>query len=418
MKKLRILFSLAVMFAATIAKPTLFAAGVSCAMGDIDLFKPMAITLDSIALGLPILKFVVTQYGSENWVNNFYIASNMAFETPFTEGLCEKIQTSLIQIFKNKAPSLKRTQIGYTEALISDVNRANVEIIPIPSNGKKREVLIKFIQRADDSDILETEPTCTGEDNPSPFEQIVEHLTDFVRTKEIEFTDDDMRLLCESGDEYRAGVVNSYINALLVRLDKKLITAQAANFGKFVPDISPATYKDYALLQNTTYAINFKGESDIEEDIANLESNEKPIVIGDGYLSHYVKQAKIGCCNDLGQDLNQVGQMYYYRDKYVSQILGTNHFIILIPGYTQLLTWNKYKGEFTENNTQVIRGTIVDPYTGLEIDVKWLRNNCDENWIMHMRIYYKLYQLPSNAFKTYDDLNGVNFSLHARAVTT
>lgn len=403
---------------ATISVPTLTAAGVSCAMGDIDLFKPFAITLDSIALGIPFTKFLVNRFGNEFWKAKFSYAANMAFETPFTEGLCEKIQSSLIEIFKTKAPSMKRTQVGYLSALQSDVNTAGVERVPLPQNGKIRSVLIKFIQRADSTSIVETDPTCEAEENPSPKEQIVENVTEFVRTKEIGFDDNDMRSLCESGDEYRAGIINSYLNALMVALDKKLITAQAANFGAFVPSISPATYKDYALLQAVTYAINFKGESDIEEDIANLESSEKPIVIGDGYLAHYVKQSKIGCCNDLGQDLSQVGQMYYYRDKYVSQILGTNHFIILIPGYTQLLFWNKYKGEFTQNDNLCIRGTIIDPYTGVECDIKWLRNNCDENWVLHLRVWYKLYQIPSDAFKTYDDLNGVNFSLHARAVTT
>lgn len=415
MKKIKIFLSLSIAILATIAAPTLTAAGVSCALNDLELFKPIATTLDTIALGIPVTKFLVHQFGNEYWQAKFSYVGNMAFETPFTEGLCQKIQSSLIEIFKAKAPSMKRTQVGYLSALMSDVNTAGVTQVPLPQNGKIRQVLVKFIQRADSSDIVTTDPVCEAEDNPSPKEQIVENVTSFVRTKEIGFDDNDMRLLCESGDEYRAGIINSYLNALMVSLDKKLITAQAANFGAYVPSISPATYKDYGLLNNVNYSINFKGESDIEEDIANLESNDKPIVIGDGYLAHYVKQAKIGCCNALGQDLNQVGQMYYYRDKYVSQILGTNHFIILIPGYTQVLFWNKYKGEFTQNDNLCIRGTIVDPYTGVECDIKWLRNNCDENWILHLRVWYKLYQLPTDAFKTYDDLNGVNFSLHARA---
>lgn len=416
MKKILLFLGLAVMFAATAAVPTLSAAALSVA-GNFD-FKTTAITLSSIAIGMPIMKFVIVNYGPTCWADKFINVNGMAFETPFTQGLCEKIQTSLIKIFKEKAPSLKRTQTGYLSAVTSDVNMAGVELLPInENNGKRREVRVKFIQRGIDSDMKFNEPeTCSGEDNPSPLEDIVEAITDNIRTPELEFDDDDMRLLCEGSDEYRAAIINAQLNALTVALDKKMIANQAANFGAYVPALPPGPgYKDYALLQGPNFAINPKGESDLMEDIENLESNNKPIVIGDGYLAHYMRQAAIGCCNQEGADLSKVGDMYYYRDKYVSQILGTNHFITLIPGYTQLLTWNKYKGEFVMDGMDYKKNTLIDPYTGLEFDQKWTYDKCKEKWVMFLRVWFKMYRLPSNAFKTYDDLNGVNFSLHARA---
>jgi len=416
MKKILAIFSFVFAALATVAVPTLTAAAASVALDSPELFKPLAITLDSFALGIPVLKFVVSEFAPQH-LHKFYIG-NFAYDTPFTEGLCEKIQGSLVQMFKTNAPQLKRTQVGYLDALESAQNTAGVEKVQLDQgNGKRREVRIKFLQRAVDSEILTDEPPCSGEDSPSPKEETVQAITDFVRTPVLSFDDNDMRLLCESGDEYRAGVINAQFNALAVALDKKLIADQAANFGAFVPALPPGpAYKDYALLNSTNnYSMNYKGESDLINDIENLESGAKPLVIGAGYLGDYVRQAGIGCCNQYGQNLSQAGNMDYFRDKYVDQILGSNHYITLVPGYTQLLTWNKYKGEFTMNGADYVKGTIVDPFTGLEADVKWTYDKCEEKWLMFMRLWYKVYRLNIDAFKQYDDLRGVNFSLHCRA---
>lgn len=337
---------------------------------------------------------------------------------PFTQGICVAIQDSLNNILKSKSPSLKRTQVGYLQALISPQNTAGVNKVPIPSDGKKRKVRITYIQRGTSSDVAHTEAAnCNVEVFPEKLEDEIE-VTRFIRTKWFGFNDEDMRLLCESGDEYRAQVMNSKIDTLMVELNKKLIALQATNFGDFNPTYY-GPYKDLEMLNTSGNGINYLGEAKLMEEVQNLDSTEKPIVVGAGNLSLYASMAKIGCCNDLGQDLSQAGgNMDFFRDRFVDSILGANHFIGLIPGYVQLLTWNKYKGEFFQDNSPLYsKGTIIDPFTGLEIDMKWVYDyDCNEQYKVRFFLNYDLWFIPSDSFNAADDFSGVNFSLHFRAV--
>jgi hypothetical protein len=339
----------------------------------------------------------------------------------FTQGLCERVQTSLIELFGGNAPQLKRTPVGYLQALTSPQNTAGTQQVPVdPGNGKFRKVRIKFLQRGTSSDITTNPPTgCATELEKEPFEH-EQYITKYIGTKGLKFTEDEMRKLCEPDSDFMAAVVNGEMNALAIELDKALIAVQATHFGEFVPYQSIG-YKEVPLLVNATVAgqvgSNYYGESLIKEDIAALESGARPLVIGQGALAHYANLAKIGCCNDLGQDLSQSGEMDFFRDKHVPEALGTDHFIALIPGYVQLLTWNKYVGTYRKENDKFSKSTIVDPYTGITFDMKWVYNDCDEYYFLQIGLWYDIYFLPANAFATGDSLHGVNFSLHYKATT-
>jgi hypothetical protein len=336
---------------------------------------------------------------------------------PFTKGICLAIQDSLINVLKSKSPSLKRTQVGYLQALLSPQNTAGTTQIPIDQkNGKKRKVKLTYIQRGTSTDIAHTEAAnCDVELTPVPLDVDVE-ITKYIRTKWFGFNDEDMRLLCESGDEYRAQVMNSKIDIFMVELNKKLIALQAANFGDFNPMIY-GTHKDVAMLNVAGNGINYLGEAQVQTDFQNIDSMDAPIVIGAGNLNLYAKMAKIGCCNDLGQDLSQAGNMNFFYDRFVDSILGANHFIGLVAGYVQLLTWNKYVGEFKKENAIFSAGTIIDPVTGLEIDMKWVYDyDCAEAYKVRFFLNYELWFIPSDSFAANDELNGVNFTLHYRAV--
>lgn len=332
----------------------------------------------------------------------------------FTQGICEKVQDSLVQMFKQNAPSLKRSRTGFLDALESSVNMAGVSKVQLDlNNGKVRQAKIKFIQRATDDETVTDPFNCIDDVVREPFEQIVS-ITHFVRTPGLAFNEADMRLLCESGQEYMAGVINAEINALMVALDKQLITLQSAGFGVIPPTGSNAA-KTYNMLQGANALPIFKGESDLMEDSENMESGSKPIVVGAGNLAAYVRQVGIGCCNDGGIDLSKAGNINFFRDQNVNTILGNNHFIWMVPGYTHLLTWNENKGEFAKDTDTFSHGTIVDPVTGIEIDKNWKYDDCARKYILQMGIHFELYKLPANSFKATDPLAGVNFSAHGIA---
>lgn len=337
---------------------------------------------------------------------------NYAFVT-FTEGICEKIQSSLTEVFGNNAPSLKRTKVGFLEALTSPQNTAGMMQIPIdPGDGKERSVRLKYIQRGTEDDIGTTRPSgCATEKEPTPKEQIVS-ITNELYTKGMKFSQAQMRKLCEGDSAYIAGVINSRLDPFMVKLNKLLLTNASTNFGNYYGGSSAV--KNYNLLK-TNNSVDYFGESDLIEDMENLDALGRPIVIGADKLSHYVRQIGIGCCNAEGQNLANAGNMDFFHDKYVSGILGTDHFLTLVPGHIQLMTFNENVGEYAEENKSWSHGTLIDPRTGIKLDIDVDYNNCDRYFSMHFGFKYEMYYLPGNAFTYGDDLYGFNGLLHAKA---
>lgn len=345
----------------------------------------------------------------------FTAPKGVIFDIPFTQGLCEKIQVGMNQLFGSKSPYLKRTQIGYTQALKSPQNMSGVSVVPVdPGNGKNRKVRIKFIQRATEDDIITEEPeNCDIDNYPEPFEQDVE-VTNYIATKGVGFNEDEMRKLCEGDDEYRGKVMSAQIDALMKKLNKELITIQSANFGAFNPAVVGA--KNVTLLSGAMRQAVYSGEADILQDYANLDVNDRPILVGSGILANYVRQVGIGCCNALGQDLSQAGSLDFFEDRFVAPIVGSDNFIGLVPGYVQLLTWNKYVGKYFKENDSFSKGTVLDPATGITLDMKWIYDECKEEYVVRLSLWYELYFLPENAFAYGDELEGVNFTLRYKAI--
>lgn len=354
--------------------------------------------------------------GAIFFTSTFMVApKNALFDTPFTQGLCEKIQTTLNNLLGSGSPELMRTEVGFLQALTSPQNMAGVTIVPIDlKNGKKRQVRITYLQRGTDDNIITEEPAnCNPEVFQSPLEETVD-VTKFIATKWFGFNDDDMRLLCEGDDMYRGRVMNAQIDPMMVKLNKQLITLQAANFGAFAPPIY-VPYKDVTMINAAGDGITYIGSARMKEDFRNLNSSATPIVVGAGNLSIYATMAKIGCCNQLGQDLSRAADFDFFRDKYVDEILGENHFIGLVPGYVQLLTWNKYRGKYAKTSDTFAKGTIIDPVTGIEMDMRWEYASCDEQWAVQFSLRYELWYIPADSFAEGDELEGVNFTLHYRA---
>jgi hypothetical protein len=332
----------------------------------------------------------------------------------FTEGICEKVQQSLNQILNGKAPSVLRTPVGYLDALISTQNTSGVEKVAVDAgNGKKKQVRIKFIQRGISSDITtDADGDCTVDVEKEPFDETVE-VTQFIGTKWMGFDQTQMRKLCEADGVFMESVVRAEIDILCVELNKALLALQGANFGNFIDGTSVA--HAVPLLETVKKSPLYYGESMIMEEFENLGVMQRPIVVGAGNLAHYVRQVGIGCCNDAGVSLNQAGNMDFFRDRFVQSVIGANHFIGLIPGYVQLLTWNKYVGEYRQETPSFSHTTITDPVTGLTFDMKWKYDDCTEKWVMRMTLNYELFFIPSNSFAASDELYGMNGSLHFRA---
>ncbi len=327
----------------------------------------------------------------------------------FIEGICPNIQEALNNTVSDK-PSLKRTHLGFLEALESEQNTAGITKVPIdPGTGKKKKVTLTYLKRhADETEIVTTKISdCSTDVEPVPFEEEVE-ITAYLGTPGIKFDVAQMRRLCAPDSQYMQEQVNAHIDSFMRVLNKKLLTAQLANFGTFN---GGATYKAVALLKGNNSAPNYMGEAEILEAFEDLDVNGRPIVIGAGNLAAYVRQVGIGCCNSDGLNLAQAGSMSFYRDRFVEGIMGDNVFVGLVPGMVQLLTYNEYVGSYVQSSPTFSHGTIVDPKTGIKLDMRWHFNDCDGTYSMNLGLYYKLQHVPDDAFAAADELYGYNGSL-------
>lgn len=333
----------------------------------------------------------------------------------FLEGICEDIQQSLVETLGSNAPSLKRTNVGSIEALVSGTNTAGTTKVQIDQgNGKERRVRFTYIQRGTADDIGTTRPTsCAGQVEPAPKESFLS-ITNEKYTKVMTFTEANMRKLCTSGKEYMASVMNSRIDPLIVELNKDVIADIAANFGNFYGGVGNAR-KDVELL-NSNGTPKYLGEAQILDDIEDLESAVRPIVIGAGKLRTYIRQIGIGCCNDGGQNLAEAGDLDYYSDKYVGGELGNpDDFIAMIPGHVQFLTFNENMGEHAIENETFSHTTIRDPKTGIVLDMDWYYDTCQRVYTLFFGVRWEMFYLPANAFSYGDELSGFNGLLHYRA---
>ncbi len=93
--------------------------------------------------------------------------------------------------------------------------------------------------------------------------------------------------------------------------------------------------------------------------------------------------------------------------------------MVLEPGASQLVTWNRYLGERAKRVEGVYEhGTITDPFTGLVYDLKSNYDNCADQWVIKLQLRWELFTLPSNSYAVGDDLNGVNGVFNFRDCST
>ena len=199
------------------------------------------------------------------------------------------------------------------------------------------------------------------------------------------------------------------MNAVNTALNKDLLAKQALNFGNFADGTNVKSLK---LLEDGTNASRGIATAQMRHEYDKASASGAPIIVAGGNFDLYAKMNQIACCNDLGIDLSRWTDYQYFYDRFVDAQVGTNDMIVLAPGAVQLVTWNKYVGEYAKRNDVFEHGTLTDPFTGLTYDIKINYDDCKDRWTIQFGLYFKLVHLPSNAFAADDDLNGVNYTFH------
>lgn len=336
------------------------------------------------------------------------------------EDFCNTIQQDLNDLAGSNYAALKREQTGFLSAVLSQQNRSGFsqEYGVDGGDGKQKTVIIDWIQPAslaDSSSVNNADICAAGTEVPTLRD--TRALTAFSRSEVLMFTKAELRKLCKAPSEQRAMVVASRMNSVFRRINNTLITKYLAGVGGFYNGV--AAGKDVELIDAThpIKAVNPNGEFDIMEDFQDVGAEGRPIMVGHGLLSRYVRLAGIGCCNDYGMDVGKSASSFdFFRDHFVDGIAGDpNQILAWAPGAVQMANYVENRGEFAVVHDHFAETSIVDPVTGLELDWQWRYDQCTRRWTMVFYSFYDLFMLPLTMFKDTDERDGVNYAFQYTA---
>lgn len=132
-------------------------------------------------------------------------------------------------------------------------------------------------------------------------------------------------------------------------------------------------------------------------------------MIGGTIINKVAQFKNWATANAAGNDLSKQSPInpYPFYDRNFNTTFGQSDFLMLAPGATQLVTWNKYKGEKRRSVTDLYtKATLTLPTTGLEVDYKWYYDYKCEEWIFEVFLHAELATVPPGGCGA--DLAGVN----------
>jgi len=310
----------------------------------------------------------------------------------YIQGLCSALQANINEVAGMNAPAMARQKVGMIDALMSDVNRMGFTADIVPTNGKFRAVQINWIGQACDEDVnTACGADCINDVTPSPSQTLI---TEFNCAKyKMGFDENDMRKLCEADSVWVAQNIMRAMNAINVSVDKAVLAIANSNSG----DTSTGAGTLSIPLYTATGAPNPLAWAQVRAEMDAQGATGSPLIVGGGNMDIYARAMQIACCNtNFGVDLSRAsGDGYFYNDSFAPGILGSNNSFAFAPGAMQMITWNKYLGDYAKRNDSFEHGTIVDPFTGLVYDLKTSYDDCLEKWFVELALNWNIFQVPS-----------------------
>lgn len=339
------------------------------------------------------------------------------------EDFCQTVQQDLVDLAGSNYPAMKREPTGLLDAVRSESNRSGFSqnYITDGGDGKLKQVLIEWIKPIPVSTTVTTMQDICEAGTEEPVFRDVKTLTGFASTRVIEFSDAELRKLCDAPSEHRAKVISAHMSGLFRKVNQICIAKYNTGVGGFIGGVAAGKNVEFLHYDGITEAAKPDGEIVMMEDMQNLGVTGKPLVVGSGIISRYSKLAQIGCCNDYGQDVSDLSGAYdFYRDRDVDIVLGTSENVFAFaPGAVQLATYNMFRGDFRKVVPNVyVHDTITDPVQGITVDVKMKYDDCAHVWRMAYFLHFDLFLLTNDMFYNADERDGVNYAFKYKAVRT
>ena len=336
--------------------------------------------------------------------------------------LCEAVQQHVDEMFaEGENPELLQEDNGLLLAITSPENTGAVSVIPLSENGaitKKGKVIVTHRQRPDV--VSDTIPACFPDNLEVPAPVLAQEYTldDYVNVG-FEMGLDEWREMCRGSNPYRqfALYMMQYTNAAVERMNQKEWAKVALNFGNYYGGVdSGASPIALSLLQGSPEAVNASGYYDMENAMADIGAS-RYMSVGTGKFRKALQLLEIGCCNDGGIDLSQIGANMFYQDRYTSTALSTDRFIAFQPGSIIIPNFGFNVGEYQLENSLHRKITMQHPRTGLifDIDIK-IDANCNKVLTWVRKTYTTIYT-RTGLFGSNDPMEDVNGVLQFNAGT-
>lgn len=152
----------------------------------------------------------------------------------FTEGICPAIQRALVTVAEHAGPPSNLEGTGFLDALVSDANfNSGIERNPIRQrDGKIKSMNVVYRQRAVRGDVATEITDYCSNTNEIPPQETTVSLDKQVQVQ-LQFTEDDIRTICEGQADWIAGVMNDQFNALALQMEYQLLSAASSAMGKY-----------------------------------------------------------------------------------------------------------------------------------------------------------------------------------------
>lgn len=333
---------------------------------------------------------------------------------------CPQIQTDLNNMFIAGMPNRARVPQGLGEFVTSDLNSSGILQRQVsPGGSKRKKVEVVYSQQICESDVDDdTTRKCvsTNEDGTLSETYEIDPL-DGVAIDRV-FILSNLQEMCESIPTYFSGRILEMMDALDSALNKKIAyqaVLETGVFGLGTPNVDAARKILTISTKDENGKYDLTGYEQITEAAQFTGYGGIPYIFGFSEIQRYFKRMYAGCCGADGINIsdyaNQNGASFV-ADQFLweafKSVGNTEGFLMTRPGSLQLLTFNEYKGEFAQVNTEIYQQTtMVSPFSGREYDVT-IKNECG-NVSVQVRLAAKLVSLPIDMYPSCSNYAGVNY---------
>jgi hypothetical protein len=333
-------------------------------------------------------------------------------------------QNASLQILKNLYNRVKSdTRYTVIDAVMDARNQNNsiVESDLQFSAGKKRQLKMNYYPVVCDGEGSCTESVCDTGTALEPKQQIFE-VSQCTASKVYRLNVDDIRMVDDnlSFSDHASAQIASVLGGVRKALASDIAAILVANVG-CLPN--GADTKQLALTDPVTGAIRPLGLWQIEQ-VFHDAGMASPFLVGGTDVFTWSKATGIGGLNNQGQETGRFNNAQMYYDPLVDAAFGDpthGHVLAFDPQMLKFVTFSRNSGmfatnwkgledmdkQFKESKNGTIKGTFLDPVTGLMWDLDIRYQDCeDEHWTFRLRLEWDIFFLPDYICNL-DCVNGI-----------